>query len=158
MRYSQTHKDETHARLLKIASRALREKGPEKLAVAEVMQAAGLTHGGFYAHFKSKDDFLAETLAAIFAESAIRSRSWVDGLPPRHKLASYIDMYVSRKHRDDPANGCPIVALASDLPRQSKKFQATFDAGVKMLIDAIKVWIAGSSSTTRMVAAMALES
>jgi TetR/AcrR family transcriptional repressor of nem operon len=142
MRYTETHKTETHAKILKLAARALREKGPEKIAVAEVMQGAGLTHGGFYAHFKSKDAFLAETLAHIFAEAAMKSRAWVDGLPPRHKLAAYVDMYVSRRHRDDPANGCPIVALASDLPRQSKKFQATFDAGVKSLIDALEGWIA----------------
>jgi TetR/AcrR family transcriptional repressor of nem operon len=58
MRYSDTHKAETHANLVKLAGRALREKGPDKLAVAELMQAAGLTHGGFYAHFKSSQTYL----------------------------------------------------------------------------------------------------
>jgi TetR/AcrR family transcriptional repressor of nem operon len=69
MRYHDSHKAETHARLVKLAGRMLCEKGPQNLAVAELMQRAGLTHGGFYAHFKSKDALLAEALASIFAES-----------------------------------------------------------------------------------------
>src|ERR1700719_3613311 len=94
MRYSETHKAETHAKLVKLAGRALREKGPEKLAVAELMQAAGLTHGGFYAHFKSKDALLAEALDGVFEESKRKFRHVTDGLPPRHALSSYIDFYV----------------------------------------------------------------
>ncbi len=62
MRYDENHKQETRARVLKVAAKALREKGPDKLGVAEVMQAAGLTHGGFYAHFPSKEAFLTESL------------------------------------------------------------------------------------------------
>jgi TetR/AcrR family transcriptional repressor of nem operon len=133
MRYTQSHKAETHTKLLKIASRVLREKGPENLAVAEVMAQAGLTHGGFYAHFKSKDALLAETLSGIFEYSRERYRKMVDGLPPRHALATFIDHYVSTAHRDDPSRGCPIVVLNSELPRQSKKFRSVFDGGVKAL-------------------------
>jgi TetR/AcrR family transcriptional repressor of nem operon len=141
MRYSQSHKSETHQRVLKVASRALRKEGPEKLGVAEIMRAAGLTHGGFYAHFKSKDVLLAETLDRVFEDSAERLRRIVDGLPPRHALATYIDSYVSQRHRDDMSGGCPIVALSSDLPRQSKKFQARFNRGVRLLIDTLASWI-----------------
>lgn len=141
MRYAETHKQETHERVLKIAALALREHGPEKLAIAEVMQAAGLTHGGFYAHFKSKDAFLAETLESIFARAREKTFALVDGLPPRHALATYIDNYVSSVHRDHPERGCPIVALNSDLPRQSKKFRAAFDRGVKTLVDAMAGWM-----------------
>ncbi len=137
MRYSDTHKSETHAKILKIAGRALREKGPDKLAVAEVMQAAGLTHGGFYAHFKSKDALLAEALAGIFAYAKDKYRRMTEGLPPRHALATFIDYYVSPAHRDDPTRGCPIVTLNSDLPRQSRKFRDVFDGGVKRLVDSL---------------------
>ncbi|HEY2068659.1 MAG TPA: TetR/AcrR family transcriptional regulator [Rhizomicrobium sp.] len=133
MRYSDTHKSETHARLLKIAGKALREKGPEGLAVAEVMKEAGLTHGGFYAHFKSKDALLAEALESIFVYSKEKYRRMIDGLPPRHALATFIDYYVSPEHRDNPSRGCPLVMLNSDLPRQSKKFRGVFDAGVERL-------------------------
>jgi TetR/AcrR family transcriptional repressor of nem operon len=141
MRYSGTHKAETHARLVRLAGRALREKGPEKLAVAELMGTAGLTHGGFYAHFKSKDALLAEALEDVFAESRQKFQRFAEGLPPREALVRYIDTYVSPAHRDRHASGCPIVALNSDLPRQSRRFRTAFDAGVKMLMADLANWI-----------------
>lgn len=133
MRYADSHKEETHKALLKVAAAHLREKGPDRLSVANVMKAAGLTHGGFYAHFKSKDALLNETLSEIFAKSKRRVQRLLEGLPPKHALATYIDFYVAPTHRDDPANGCPITALNSDMPRQSKRFRAAFEAGVKAL-------------------------
>lgn len=135
MRYSDTHKSETHAKLVGLAGRALREKGPEGLAVAELMQAAGLTHGGFYAHFKSKDALLVEALETVFQESKRTFQGMTDGLAPRDALARYIDLYVSPAHRDNRSRECPIVALNSDLPRQSKKFRATFDSGLMALLN-----------------------
>jgi TetR/AcrR family transcriptional regulator, transcriptional repressor for nem operon len=144
MRYSDTHKSETHEKLLRIAGKALRAKGPEGVAVAEVMKEAGLTHGGFYAHFKSKDAFLAEALKSIFARSKDKYHRLTEGLPPRHALATYIDFYVSPVHRDDVARGCPITALNSDLPRQSKKFRTVFDDGVRSLVDGLAERIAAA--------------
>lgn len=146
MRYAESHKQETHQRLLKIAAKALREKGPDNLAVADVMKAAGLTHGGFYAHFKSKDAFLAETLQEIFAQAGERVRRMVDGLPPRHALATYIDFYVSPSHRDGLSRGCPVVTLNSDLPRQSKQFRAAFDAGVQRMVAFLSEWVAATGA------------
>lgn len=140
MRYSETHKAETRAKLLKLAGRALREKGPDRLAVAELMAAAGLTHGGFYAHFRSKDALLAEALQGIFEESRQRRRAATDVLPPRQALVRTIDAYLSPAHRDRPATGCPVVALNSDLPRQSRKFRAAFDAGVTLLVADFEDW------------------
>ena len=137
MRYAQSHKEETHKTLLRAAAAQLRENGPDRLSVAAVMKAAGLTHGGFYAHFKSKDALLHETLAEIFARSKRRFARLLEGLPPKHALATYIDYYVAETHRDDPANGCPITALNSDMPRQSKKVKALFENGVKLLVGAL---------------------
>lgn len=158
MRYSATHKEETHAKLVKLAGRTLREKGPQKVAVAELMQAAGLTHGGFYAHFRSKDALLAEALDGVFEESKRKFQRITDGLPPRHALASYIDFYVSPAHRDDAAHGCPIVALNSDLPRQSRKFRAAFDKGTKLLLAKLAAWIeaAGIGGDSEALAASVL--
>ncbi len=133
MRYAQSHKEETHKALLNAAALQLRTLGPDRLAVASVMKSAGLTHGGFYAHFKSKDALLAETLQHIFGRSKRRVARMLEGLPPKHALATYIDFYVAAAHRDDPANGCPITALNSDMPRQSKKFRAAFETGVTNL-------------------------
>jgi uncharacterized protein (TIGR00369 family) len=141
MRYSETHKEETHAKLLKLASKALREKGPDQIVIADVMSAAGLTHGGFYAHFSSKDAFLSESLASAFAHSSGRISRLVEGLPPRDALSAYIDHYVSAAHRDDPATGCPISALSSDLPRQPRRFQAAFDKGVKAIFARLESWM-----------------
>ena len=142
MRYDENHKQETRARVLKVAAKALREKGPDKLGVAEVMQAAGLTHGGFYAHFPSKEVFLTESLNEVFCQSRERRSRIVEGLGPRGALSAYIDFYVSKSHRDNPASGCPLVALNSDLPRQPRKFRAAFDAGVKRLVGELTQWIA----------------
>jgi len=141
MRYSDTHRDETHEKLLKIAGRALREKGPNGVAVADVMKQAGLTHGGFYAHFKSKDALLVEALEGVFSHAKQKFRAATDGMPPRHALAAYIDFYVSQRHRDNPANGCPVTALNSDLPRQSKAFRKAFDGGAKMLVSSMEARI-----------------
>ncbi|MGA2710497.1 MAG: TetR/AcrR family transcriptional regulator [Steroidobacteraceae bacterium] len=156
MRYSDTHKSETHAKLVRLAGRALREKGPEKLAVAELMRAAGLTHGGFYAHFKSKDVLLTEALEGVFKESRRKFQRVTEGLPPREALARYIDFYVSPTHRDDLSRECPVVALNSDLPRQSRKFRATFDAGMQSLVRCLKDWTeaAGISDSEALAASV----
>jgi TetR/AcrR family transcriptional regulator, transcriptional repressor for nem operon len=156
MRYSETHKAETHKRLLKLAGRALREKGPERLAVAELMGAAGLTHGGFYAHFRSKDALLTEALEWTFEESREKLRHMTEGLPPREALKVYIEHYVSPAHRDKAGAGCPIVALSSHLPRQSRRFRATFDAGVKSLVADLAGWIkaAGIADNESLAAAI----
>jgi TetR/AcrR family transcriptional repressor of nem operon len=141
MRYSENHKQETREKVLKLAARVLREKGPDRLGVAEVMAAAGLTHGGFYAHFPSKDDFLAETVKEVFAHAAARMKKVAGDLPPREALSAYLDFYLSTGHRDHHGAGCPIVALNSDLPRQSKKFRAEFDTGVKRLVAKLAEWL-----------------
>jgi TetR/AcrR family transcriptional repressor of nem operon len=135
MRYSETHKSETHARLLSIAGRMLREKGPDNLAVAEVMKEAGLTHGGFYAHFKSKDALMIEALENVFAGGRHKFLKATQGMPPRHALGAYIDFYVSPHHRDGVGHGCPVTALSSEIPRQSRKLKTAFDAGMKRLVD-----------------------
>ena len=138
MRYSKSHKEETRDRVVKIAAKMLREKGPDGVGVAEVMREADLTHGGFYAHFSSKDIFLTESLKEIITQAAEKRQQLVKGLSPREALAVYIDHYVSARHRDNPGSGCPIVALNSELPRQSKKFRTAFDEGVKRLLE----WLA----------------
>ena len=137
MRYSENHKAQTHSRLLKAGVAALRAKGPDGLSVAEVMKAAGLTHGGFYAHFKSKDAFLAETLTETFAGMGRLWQRRTEGLDPRAALDAYVDQYVSPLHRDHRATGCPVVALSSDLPRQSPAFRRAFDAGVERMTAAL---------------------
>jgi TetR/AcrR family transcriptional repressor of nem operon len=109
------------------------------------MREADLTHGGFYAHFPSKDAFLTEALKEILGQSADKRRQLTEGLSPREALDAYIDYYVSAAHRDHSGSGCPLVALNSELPRQSKRFRAAFDEGVKGLTDWLAQLLAGAS-------------
>jgi len=138
MRYAENHKEQTHEVILKVAAAQLREHGPDRMSVGSVMKAAGLTHGGFYAHFKSKDALLIAALRDTFERSRRRVAKLLDGLPPKHALATYIDFYVAETHRDNPSTGCPITALNSDIPRQSKKFKAAFEAGVQSIVALIE--------------------
>ena len=144
MRYAENHKEETHRAILKVAAAQLRAHGPDRISVGSVMKAAGLTHGGFYAHFKSKDALLIAALHDTFDRSRRRVAKLLEGLPPRHALATYIDFYVAETHRDHPENGCPITALNSDMPRQSKKFKAAFESGVKLIIDSLAKRMSGA--------------
>jgi TetR/AcrR family transcriptional regulator, transcriptional repressor for nem operon len=140
MGYSQQHKAETRAKLLSLASEMLRKDGPDKLGVVELMRAAGLTHGGFYAHFKSREILLIEALKTVFDEAQQRYHTYSRGSPPREAIATFVDRYLSPTHRD-MLSVCPIVTLNSDLPRQSQAFRAAYRTGVKKLVGIIAGWI-----------------
>src|SRR5581483_2300405 len=130
--------------ILAAAGRLFREKGFEAVTVAEVMQAAGLTHGGFYGHFKSKDALIAATLADIFGAPAADVR-----------LADYAAHYLSRRHRDDRAGGCAIAGLGAETLRQSKEARRAMTAGVKRQIDRLARSAPGTSAAERRRAAIA---
>ena len=130
MRYEPEHKQQTRAKILRVAGRAIRAQGPHRVGVAEVMAKAGLTHGGFYAHFKSKDDLVSAAIEDMFASS--RAGAILDN-PDKsaaEALADYIDVYLGPAHRDAPATGCPMAALAADLPRLSQPARERFAFGV----------------------------
>lgn len=130
MRYSAEHKQETRARVLKEAARAIRAEGPHRVGVAEVMAKAGLTHGGFYAHFKSKDDLVAAAVGEMFNDARIRLARETGDRPPAEGLIAYIDFYLSPRHRDARATGCPITALAADLARLEGRARDQYGQGV----------------------------
>ena len=133
MRYDASHKQQTRERVLKEAAKAIRAEGPHRIGVAGVMARAGLTQGGFYAHFASKDDLVDAAIGQMFEESAARLRDETEGKSPAQALAGYIDFYLSRAHRDTRTAGCPIPFLAGDLPRLSEASRARFAAGVARL-------------------------
>src|SRR5215212_9091744 len=120
MRYSDRHKQETRTKVVRAAAAAVRAKGPEGLGVAEVMAEAGLTHGGFYAHFPNKEALVVAALEEAFGQSARRFARMTDGLSHAAALEVFVDSYVSPEHRAHPERGCPIAALSSDLPRQGQ--------------------------------------
>jgi TetR/AcrR family transcriptional repressor of nem operon len=130
MRYGAEHKQKTRERVLQEAAKAIRLEGPHQVGVAGVMSRAGLTHGGFYAHFKSKDDFVAEAIGQMFVESGGRLAAETEGRTPAEGLRSYINFYLSRSHRDSRESGCPLPFLAADAPRLTGQARERFAAGV----------------------------
>ena len=141
MRYSDTHKEETRKRVVKAAATAVRAKGPDGVGVAEIMAEAGLTHGGFYAHFKSKEALVAAAIEEAFGQSRRRFARMTEDMEAREALTTFVDAYVSAEHRANPQRGCPISTLANDLPRQGAMVRAAFDAGVEGLIGRIAAWL-----------------
>src|SRR5262249_25608064 len=99
-RHSQEEKARSHERIVEIAAARIREEGTTAPSVAEIMQAAGLTHGGFYKHFESRDDLVAEAVDRTFADSRKATAEVTeDAADP---LAAFVDWYVSPEHRDNP--------------------------------------------------------
>jgi TetR/AcrR family transcriptional repressor of nem operon len=138
VRYSQAHKERTRLRVLGEAAAAIRAKGVERVSVAAVMSAAGLTHGGFYAHFESKDDLVAQAITHMF-DGAYNDRflNLTEGREPAAALASYVDSYLSLSHRLEPASGCPIPILSGDLPNLSDFARERFTDGVERVVAAL---------------------
>ena len=130
MRYDTEHKQRTRQRLLKAAAKILRQEGPHRLAVAQVMGEAGLTHGGFYAHFSSRDDLLDHGIDEMFRQGREALESRVGAAHPREGLASYIGFYLSPAHRDSRTSGCPLPFLGADAPRLPASARARFAQGV----------------------------
>jgi TetR/AcrR family transcriptional regulator, transcriptional repressor for nem operon len=134
MRYVAGHKDRTRARVLKEAAKAIRAEGPHRIGVAGVMAKAGLTHGGFYAHFASKNELVVAAMAQMFDEALATFERVTVGKPPALALRSYIDFYLSVRHRDAHDSGCPLPSLAADLPRLDPLARERFAVGLNRLI------------------------
>lgn len=128
MKVSREQMAENRIHILDAAGRLFREKGFEAVTVAEVMNAAGLTHGGFYGHFSSKDDLIAQTLAHMLK---INADTKID-------LRSYLDTYLSPRHRDKPGKGCPTAALVAETRRQSPEARAAVTDGFRGQIERLR--------------------
>src|SRR4051812_3125470 len=108
MRYSREHKQETHDRIVKKASVRLREKGAHGIGVADLMKEAGLTHGGFYAHFDSRESLVIEAFGYAMDRAMEHWRKRSDQVAPEKQLSQMVETYLSALHRDDPGHGCSI--------------------------------------------------
>jgi TetR/AcrR family transcriptional repressor of nem operon len=124
MRYSAEHKSETHQKIVQDASRRVRAEGITGTAVSAVMRDAGLTHGGFYKHFKSKDELLLESLGEAFREMSDRLADAGKKSPPGTAWKKIVKAYLSPEHCDDAECGCPLAALAPELARADKTMKA----------------------------------
>jgi len=135
MRYSKEHKLETHARIVKKASVRLREKGAHGIGVADLMKEAGLTHGGFYAHFDSREALVIEAFGYAMDRGTERWRKLAEQTPPDQRLATIVDSYLTPVHRDDPGRGCAIPTLGAEIARESPKTRKAFAAKLEQMID-----------------------
>jgi TetR/AcrR family transcriptional repressor of nem operon len=125
--HSQDDKKANHERIVEIAAARMRESGTEAPGVAEIMRAAGLTHGGFYKHFGSRDQLVAEAAEHAFDASARRTDAALDGSDD--PLAAFADFYLSTAHRDGAADGCAVAG--PDAARGDERIRAQFAAGVR---------------------------
>jgi TetR/AcrR family transcriptional repressor of nem operon len=130
VRYSAEHKQQTRDKVLAAAAHAIREQGPERVSVATVMGEAGLTHGGFYAHFASKEALVAAGIEHMFEQMGARLHEVTDGKGAREALHDYIDFYLSERHVKARSRGCPIAAIGSDLPRLDDAARKAFADGM----------------------------
>lgn len=127
MRVSRDQVLENKRTILEAAGRLFRERGFESVTVTDVMKSAGLTHGGFYGYFKSKDDLIAQALAEVLEDAKT--------LPA--DLAAFAGQYLSPAHRDNFACGCPVAALASETIRQPGGARAEMTEGLKRQIEGL---------------------
>ena len=130
MRYPAKDTAARHERIVKEASRLFRERGFENVTVAEVMKAAGLTHGAFYAHFDSKDELQAAAVAYGIKVSHERMQLSTS----KKGKESYADRYLSRWHRDNPGDGCTMAALAQEVARSTPELKAAFEGGFEEIL------------------------
>ncbi|OPY96353.1 TetR family transcriptional regulator [Bradyrhizobium sacchari] len=141
MRYSREHKQETHDRIVKKASVRLREKGAHGIGVADLMKEAGLTHGGFYAHFDSREALVIEAFGYAMDRSMEHWRKITGEAAPDKRLALIAEAYLSGLHRDNPGHGCSIPALGAEIARESPKTRKAFagklDEMIEMMTDFI---------------------
>ncbi len=135
MRYSREHKQETHDRIVRKASVRLREKGAHGVGVADLMKEAGLTHGGFYAHFDSREALLIEAFGYAMDRSNEHWRKVTEQTPPDKRLARIVESYLTPAHRDDPGHGCAITTLGAEISRESPKTRRAFAARLDRMID-----------------------
>ena len=129
MRYPAEETAAKHERIVKEASRLFRERGFENVSVGEVMKAAGLTHGAFYAHFASKEELQA---AAV----AYGQRVSLERVQRNKNKGSYADRYLSPRHRDNPGDGCTMAALGEEVARSAPELKATFEQGLEEILSA----------------------
>ena len=139
MRYEANHKERTRRRIVEGASRQFRAEGMSGPGVAKLMKASGLTVGGFYKHFRSKNDLVTEAMDASVREVAARVAEWAKQGRPGEAWKEIVKRYLSPEHCEHPGIGCPVAALAPDIARTRpairRKIQASMDAYKKQLME-----------------------
>lgn len=132
-----TSKEITHKRIVDTAAKAIRRSGCNGTSIADIMKVAGLTHGGFYAHFASRDAMLAEAVSQAGAESVAALEQAAADAAPEDALLAMVRAYLSRSHVEDAETGCLIAALSSEIPRQVTEVRCAATRVVEQMVDAV---------------------
>lgn len=148
MKITKAQSQENRARIVEMASALFRERGYDGVSVADLMLAAGLTHGGFYKHFESKAELMAEATAHGL-ESKMHDYQGVD-------MPGFVNSYLSREHRDGRGDGCTLAALSGDAARQPPAVQATFESGISTMLAAIERGAMAAGATPAAARAQAI--
>jgi len=133
-------------RILEAAGMLFRERGFDGIGVADIMKRAGLTHGGFYGHFPSKDDLAAESTARVLGQD-----DWLTRLTgiERPSIRDVVRNYLSPRHRDNPGRGCLFAAVGSDIVRQPRAVRRAFTEGLRLRVEALREVLPGSAAARR---------
>jgi len=156
MPYSATHKRHTRQRILESARRLFNSKGLAQVSIGKVMENAGLTHGGFYRHFKDKDELYAEAVRWFLCEEAPKPwrRSRRNGHKPRAERI--VDAYFSRDHFYDNERCCPLIGLPSDAARGGEGVKAAYQDVLEKLLELLQADLAGPRARERALSVVAL--
>jgi len=130
-----SRKQATHERIVEVAARAIRRSGYDGTGVADIMKEAGLTHGGFYAHFESRDALLAEAGERAGADAVAWAARLAAAAPPGQALQALMQAYLSPQHIEAIEHGCPVSALCSEMPRQAPEVRRAATIHIKEMID-----------------------
>lgn len=157
MKVSKEQMAENRERILDAAAQLFRERGFDGIGVADLMKGAGLTHGGFYGHFASKDDLMAQATERALGRlqrhwGAVAQQARAQGEDP---LATIETAYLATGHRDAPGSGCLLAALGSDVARQGPGVRAAVTAGVRSMVDGLAMLVPGRSKAARRQRALA---
>lgn len=157
MRYPAHQKAETHKQIVDAAAREFRGRGLQGIGIADLMSQVGLTQGGFYAHFKDRDALVAEATVCAATQSLCRLMEAAAASPGK-EVEAMLDFYLSPEHRDDPAHGCLLPALAAELARQSQPVRSAFTESLKVNMSKIGRFMPGRDEKSRRAQAMMLVS
>lgn len=149
MPYTKEHKERTRRRIVEEAARAFRSRGVAGIAIPDLMRRAGLTHGGFYAHFESKDALVAEACAEGFTEAAEELMAQtVAEVAPGEEMRAIIRAYLSRSHRDEPESGCMVPALAAEMAHERPAVRHAFTEALKTYFGKLASYLPAAASAS----------
>ena len=149
MRYTPEHKNETRERIVSAASRHFRRRGGKGVAIADLMSNLDLTHGGFYRHFNNKEQLMVEAVAKGFEDVRANFLAAVKEAPPADQLKAFIEQYLSLDHCANPADGCPIAALASEVARYPRTLRVKMGRAVQEHIETLARFMPGATEEER---------